>query len=108
MTDVHIPLNFSLKKLNIVSCWDYPINNRECGLCKGSLQIPSSQELVTNDDKTKYIMIDTQISVGECKHMYHKKCIDNFVLTTGHLCPIDKTGWKETHIIRSNAIFSKN
>jgi hypothetical protein len=101
-TATYRPISFALKSLNIISYWDYPIDNRECGLCKGSLQAPSSQEL-TGSDKYKYV-IDTEIAVGECKHMFHKKCIDNFVLTTGTICPIDKTGWKESHVIKSNNI----
>lgn len=92
---------FTLKKLNLVTCWDYDEKYRECMLCKRVLQAPCPQELETTN---KLITIDAEISVGECKHMFHKKCIDAFVSTTGEICPIDKTIWKEIKKIRSNAI----
>ena len=102
MTDTHIPFKCTLTNLNIVSYWDYNTENRVCALCKTELQTVSPQELIV-PDTSKYTSLNTYISIGECKHIFHKKCIDTFVLTTGNLCPIDKIKWKEmTHYISSS------
>lgn len=93
------PVKISLKDINMMVTWDY---KKECKLCRKSLQAPPPDEL--NVDKK--LEITGEIVVGECdsEHMFHKKCMDNFVSQGYSMCPTDKLPWKQQKIIYSNAI----
>ena len=100
MTD-NITIN--LKQLNLVIPWRFDGANTECSLCRRSLQAPSLQELNPGDGKP--IMIDGEIVVGECKHLFHKSCMNHLLNTDCASCPIDKTPWKKKKNLRSGTMY---
>ena len=95
-------ININLKKLDLVINWDFSGSNQECSLCRRQLISPSLQEL--NSD-TKHLIIEGQVIMGDCGHMFHKECITNFMINNCMLCPIDKTPWKTTKILHSDVVF---
>ena len=69
----------------------YDNNNsytKECIICKKSLSEPS-YEMVSNNEN---IMLDTEIVIGKCGHIFHGDCLGKW-LSTCDCCPIDKVKW---------------
>ena len=61
---------------------------KECVICKRSLFEPSYETVSDN----KNILIDTEIVIGKCGHIYHGDCLGKW-LKTCDTCPIDKVKW---------------
>jgi hypothetical protein len=103
MTDEQVPkLNINLKKLNLVVNWEFNSPAKECSLCRNLLMSPSPQELSGTKSK---VTVDGNIIVGECKHMFHKDCMDLFIKNGSTICPIDKTPWKTMKVIRGGVVY---
>src|SRR5277367_3266769 len=91
-----------LESLTLVCQWDFvDFDTDTCELCKKYLmELPPTKDKVHsiyNVDKIP------AISIGECKHVFHTYCIDNYVKTNPS-CPIDNTPWTS----KRNTITSKN
>ena len=96
-------LKVNIKQLNLVTNWEFNSPTKECTLCRSLLVAPSPQEL--SGSKSKGSVIEGQIIVGECKHMFHKDCLDLFMKSGCTSCPTDKTPWKTTKTIRSGVVY---
>jgi hypothetical protein len=84
---------FTIKSINVIGSWGYNLpSNKDCTICRGSLNITSS----TNQDK----FIDSKILTGICGHSYHDDCIKSWLNYHNH-CPICSNLWQvaQTNII---------
>jgi len=96
-------LNVNIKQLDLITNWEFNSPTKECTLCKNLLVAPSLQEL--NGSNFKGSVIEGQIIVGQCKHMFHKDCLNLFMKSGCTSCPIDKTPWETNKIIMSGVVF---
>lgn len=97
-------VNINLTHLDLVVNWELTGSIHECTLCRRSLLAPSFSELNT-EKNTSHVTINGEVSVGECKHLFHKDCITNFVNGGCTLCPIDKLPWKTHKILKTGTSY---
>jgi hypothetical protein len=64
-----IPFEFESSKF--VGDWNYVAINTTCKLCNTSLYKPSP-------DKKEVNYVNCSISMGECKHAFHRKCMKKY------------------------------
>ncbi len=96
--------NITLKQLDLVVKWELNGPLHECTLCRRSLLAPSLKELNT-DKNSQLTVINGEVVMGECKHLFHKDCISNLVDSGCVLCPIDKTPWKTSKVLKSGTLY---
>lgn len=95
-----------LTNLNLVLQYNLDSVTDECTLCRRPLMLPSIQEININSKKPN--IINGNVIIGECKHIFHKTCFENLENTGVKICPIDKTIWKTSEIIKSNITSENN
>jgi hypothetical protein len=102
MTD---KLDIKITKLNLIANWDIAdCSSNECQLCRRPFLAPALQELQKLQNNTSTIL--GNIVEGECKHMFHEKCMNDLINSGCQLCPIDKTTWKLKKTVKSGAVYS--
>jgi hypothetical protein len=77
---------FELESVNFVGDWNYVSTNDICDICKTSLYKPSDLK------KEKTYNNNCSISMGECKHAFHRKCIKHFTRYENN-CPFYDKGF---------------
>jgi len=97
-------INISLQHLDLVTKWELAGSIHECTLCRRSLLAPSLNELNT-EKNAQLTVINGEVSIGECKHLFHKDCISNFVNGGCILCPIDKLPWKTSKVLKTGTSY---
>ena len=70
---------FEIESVKFVGDWNYIAINSVCSICNTSLYQPALE-------KNNKINANYSISVGECKHAFHRKCLKKFSITS-NLCP---------------------
>jgi hypothetical protein len=70
---------FEIESINFVGDWNYMTRSSICTICNTSLYKPAPE-------KNKKNFVNYSVSVGECKHAFHRKCIKKFSRTC-NLCP---------------------
>ncbi len=70
---------FEIESINFVGDWNYMTRSTICIICNTSLYKPAPE-------KTNKNFVNYSVSLGECKHAFHRKCIKKFSRTS-KLCP---------------------
>ncbi len=70
---------FEIESINFVGDWNYMTRSSICTICNTSLYKPAPEKNNKN-------FVNYSVSVGECKHAFHRKCIKKFSRTC-NLCP---------------------
>lgn len=71
----------------------------ECIICKRTLYEPNYDSVTDN----KNIIYDYKIVIGKCGHLFHKNCIDKWLVKC-NTCPIDKVKWCQ-HTVADTTIY---
>ena len=93
-------IKLSVKNLDLIFKKTYTLDSQDCNICRQPLSAPSAQ-LISSDfykNKLKDILDDKPV-IGECKHVYHKSCIDKLSVNNSCSCPTCNTPWKISKII---------
>ena len=84
---VKVPIELLNANLQVtVDFKDTENTEHKCTLCRKHLMAS------THGDMAKGIMT-SKVSLGKCKHAFHKECIDASVKSGSLSCPIDGTPW---------------
>ena len=62
---------FELESIKFVGDWNYISSNEICKICNISLYKPAPEKKQVN-------FANNSISMGECKHAFHRKCIKKY------------------------------
>ena len=71
---------FEIESINFIGDWNYVATNSICTICNTSLYKSAPE----NDNKN---FVNFAISMGDCKHAFHRKCIKKFS-RTDKKCPV--------------------
>lgn len=88
-------VEMNIKKIDLVVGWQLS-DGEECAICKKSLLGPSPHDINVT---SKYFTIDNEIVRGDCKHLFHKQCITDFINGGNSSCPIDYSPWSTDKIL---------
>ena len=88
-------LNITIDNIDLVIGLDLNGSNKMCHLCKQDLYAPCLSEKINE--------LDSNVTKGECGHIFHSMCIQKY-MTTNMSCPIDNTIWKKNKIINTDAL----
>jgi RING-box protein 1 len=78
---------FKVKKWNAVITWEWDTKNNICSICRNSIMIDCIRcQTMKNVSKCNPVW-------GKCEHIFHKHCIDRWLLTR-YTCPLDDTKWE--------------
>lgn len=82
-------VGIEILSMEIKGVWNYKVledTDGKCSICRNDLMLPTENNI-------KKELIKPQISVGDCGHIYHTFCIDEYTKKTAHICPVDRTKW---------------
>jgi len=85
--------------VDLVINWEL-LGGTECAICKRALVGPSPHDL----SSSKYFTINNEVVRGQCKHLFHKKCITDFINGGNASCPIDYSPWNTDKILSTQVV----
>ncbi len=75
---------FEIESINFVGEWNYVSLNNTCGICNCTLYKPVPQ-------RKEQTHTNCAISMGKCKHAFHRKCIKQY-MSVPKVCPYFNKG----------------
>lgn len=74
----------NIKEINWVTTWQYSCLNRDCPICRTSIELGST----------------TGVSIGTCGHGYHRDCLVDWFKQghNQHKCPVCNKKWSENKV----------
>ena len=71
----------NIKEINWVTTWQYSCLNRDCPICRSSIELGST----------------IGVSIGSCGHGFHRDCLIDWFKESNnhHKCPVCNKKWSE-------------
>ena len=78
-----------------IALWEWKLTFTTCSICRFDLNQPTFISSEENNQEIQHKCTD--ICIGECNHIFHKYCIENWIRVR-NVCPLCNKDWvvKET------------
>ena len=97
----HSNITMTIKNINIYGKWSYNTENKDCGICRHDLQIPTINSKYGNK-------INGSVIIGLCQHGFHENCINSWLSDDNISCPICRNVWKPAKNVGNTVYVYKN
>lgn len=87
------PLKIDLKKVHLVTHWQFNLASQNCEICRKDLTALPPTDLLNLEANRSASVKDLPV-LGACGHAFHSTCINSSIANHSAICPIDGTQWQ--------------